>query len=223
MKTYVAVVAVLCGSVAHVAFAQDTFLGRSVDEWNEQLSSSDTQKRVHAAWAIAQLAGTAAGGQEDHVHFAELVKLVSDNDSTVRYWGVQGFAAYAKRSGEKGGGQTAAVNALLPILEDKSPAPRIAAAGALGVLGKSEQALPVLVAAMSDPQESVRIQAVAALEKLGTAALPAVETLRTATSDPSEYVKRISERALTKLEQGRQPTEQESKTGKAKGKGKSKE
>jgi HEAT repeat protein len=135
---------------------------------------------------------------------------------------VQGFAAYAQRSGEKGGGQTAAVNTLMPLLEDKAAAPRIAAAQALGALGKSDQALPVLVAAMNDPQESVRIQAVAALEKLGPAARPAVETLRTATSDSSEYVKRISARALSSLEPGRQLLEPKAKAGKAKAKAKSK-
>ena len=212
----------LCGVVLQAGKAQDTFLGRSIDQWNEQLSSSDGQRRVHAAWAIAQFAGGAAGGQEDQVHFAELVKLVSDSDSPVRYWGVQGFAAYAQRSGEKGGGQTAAVNTLIPLLEDKAAAPRIAAAQALGALGKSDQALPVLVAAMNDPQESVRIQAVAALEKLGPAARPAVETLRTATSDSSEYVKRISARALSSLEPGRQLLEPKAKAGKAKAKAKSK-
>jgi HEAT repeat protein len=52
---------------------------------------------------------------------------------------------------------------------------------------------------MESPQESVRIQAVAALAKLGPAARQAVATLTAATTDPSEYVKRISSRALAQL------------------------
>ena len=220
-------VVVIVGVVLWTAFvqaanAQDTFLGRSADEWSEQLTSSQGQKRVHAAWAIAQLVGRAAGGPVDQVHFAELVKLVNDSDPTVRYWGVNGLASYAERLGVKDGGQMAAVNTLVPLLDDKSPAPRIAAAQTLGVLGKTERALPVLVAAMSDPQESVRIQAVAALEKLGPAARPSLETLRTATSDSSEYVKRISERALTSLEPGRQLSEPKAKARGAKSKLKAK-
>jgi HEAT repeat protein len=177
--------------------AQDKFLGRSAEEWSGSLTSSAGQQRTHAAWAIALLAGRQAGGPSDQVHFAELVKLISDNDPAVRYWGVMGLAAFAQR--KEGGGQTAVIKALQPLLEDKSPAPRIAAALALGQLNHVKEALPVLVAAMESPQESVRIQAVAALEKLGPAARPADATLRSATSDSSEYVKRISSRALATL------------------------
>jgi HEAT repeat protein len=189
-----------CWASSHVARAQETFLGRSADEWSEALTSSQEQKRVHAAWAISQLASQAVGGPNDQVHFAELVKLVSDSDPTVRYWGVMGLASYAQRLGKGDGGQTAVANTLEPLLDDKAAAPRIAAAQTLGTLGQAEKALPALVSAMSDPHESVRIQAVAALEKLGPAARPAEATLRRATSDSSEYVKRISERAILQLD-----------------------
>jgi HEAT repeat protein len=125
---------------------------------------------------------------------------LNDSDPSVRYWGIQGLGSFAGRLAKRDGGQMAVVNALTPLLDDKSPAPRISAAQALGELGQSDKALPILVAAMSDPQESVRIQAVAALEKLGPAARPAQSTLQAATSDSSEYVKRISQRALARLE-----------------------
>jgi HEAT repeat protein len=148
---------------------------------------------------LAQIAGRAAGGPGDHILFAELVKLVSDGDPSVRYWGVLGLASYAQQLKAGDGGRGAAVNTLAPLLEDKAPGPRLAAAAALGELGQPEKALPVLVAAMSDPQEAIRIQAVAGLEQLGTAARPAEATLRAATTDSSEYVKRISARALEKL------------------------
>jgi HEAT repeats len=179
---------------------EDTFLGRSADQWSELLTSSSGQKRIHAAWAMAQLAGRFAGGPSDQVHFAELVKLVSDDDATVRYWGVIGLTAYGQRLGKGDGGQAAVVNTLEPLLGDEAAAPRLAAAAALGTFGHTEKALQTLVAALNDPQESVRIQAVAALEKLGPAAKSAEDVLRKATSDSSEYVKRISERALSRLQ-----------------------
>jgi HEAT repeat protein len=91
---------------------------------------------------------------------------------------------------------------LTPLLDDKAAAPRLAAAAAIGQLGQAGKALPVLVAAMKDPQDATRIQAVAALELLGAAARPAEPTLRAATTDSSEYVKRISARALEKLQGG---------------------
>jgi HEAT repeat protein len=186
-----------------VAGAQEKFLGRTADEWSAELTAAKSQRRVHAAWALAQLAGRSDDGPLDHEQFAELVKLISDGDPSIRYWGVVGLAAIAQRQEKGDGGRSAVANALLPLLEDKSPAPRIAAAEAMGHLGQADRALPVLVAAMNDPQESVRIQAVAALEKLGAAARPADSTLRAATSDSSEYVKRISIRALERLDRAK--------------------
>jgi HEAT repeat protein len=195
----IVLVVLLLGAQLDGIRGDDAFLGRSADEWTAALTTSEGQQRVHAAWAIAQLAARSAGGPNDQVHFAELVKLVSDSDATVRFWGVQGLESFARRLGAKDAGQTAVVNTLEPLLTDNSPAPRIAAAAALGVLGKTDKALPVLVAAMSNPQDAVRIQAVAALERLGLAARPAEASLKAATSDSSEYVKRISERALKRL------------------------
>jgi HEAT repeat protein len=180
--------------------AQEKFLGRTADQWSDVLTASEGQQRVRAAWALAQMAGQASGGPGDHVQFAELVKLISDSDATVRYWGVMGLTSFAQQLKPGDSGRAGAVNTLAPLLEDNSPAPRIAAAAALGQFGQAEKALPVLMAAMSDPQEATRIQAAAALEQLGPAARPAEKTLRAATTDASENVKRIATRALAKLD-----------------------
>ena len=191
---------VAIGALATPAIGQEAFLGRTVEQWSASLAGGKGQERVEAAWALAQIAGREAGSFGDHIQFAELVKLVSDSDPSVRYWGVLGLAGYARQLKANDGGRGAAINTLGPLLEDKAPAPRIAAAAALGQLGQAEKVLPVLVAAMSDPQEATRIQAIAALEQLGPAARPAEKTIRAATSDSSEYVKRISERAVKKLD-----------------------
>jgi HEAT repeat protein len=184
-----------------LALAQESFLGRTPEEWNTLLTSGKGQ-RVEAAWALAQIAGRASGGPGDHIAFSELVKLVSDSDASVRYWGCLGLAGYARQLKTGDSGRGAAINALTPLLDDKAVAPRLAAAAAIGQLGQAGKALPVLVAAMKDPQDATRIQAVAALELLGAAARPAEPTLRAATTDSSEYVKRISARALEKLQGG---------------------
>ena len=197
--------------------AEEAFLGRSMDEWNEQFASSEGQKRVYAAWAIAQIAGQAQGEKD----LINLARLVHDGDTTVRYWGALGLDSFQKAaSGDKRRIDVLA-DILQPLLGDKSAAPRIAAAQALAMMGQTEKALPILIAAMDDPQDSVRIQAVAALEKLGPGSRPAISTLEKATSDSSEYVKRISERSLVSLGVAQKQAEPKAKAKKAKAKAKS--
>jgi HEAT repeat protein len=202
------------------AVPAEEFLGRSLDQWSEMLSSQQASERAYAAWALGKLAEQSAGKPNDQVYFAELVKLVHDNDATVRYWGVLGLAGYAKKLPAKDGGQTAVVNTVLPLLEDSAAAPRIAAAQTVGLLGQPEKALPVIVAAMSDPQDATRIQAASALETLGPLSRPAITTLEKGTSDSSEYVKRITQRTLESLDPNRKPPEAPAKGKKNKAKAK---
>src|SRR4051794_40339873 len=77
------------------ATAADDFLGHSFEQWSEMLSSSQQTERAYAAWALGQIATDWAGSPHDQIYFAELVKLVHDNDPTVRYWGILGLAGYA--------------------------------------------------------------------------------------------------------------------------------
>src|SRR4051812_11270158 len=69
----------------------DDFLGHSFEQWSEMLNSSQQTERAYAAWALGQIATLRAGSPNDQVYFAELVKLIHDNDPTVRYWGVLGL------------------------------------------------------------------------------------------------------------------------------------
>jgi HEAT repeat protein len=208
-----------CASVALAA--DETFLGRSAAEWNNQFASSEGQQRVYAAWAIAQIDMGNADSTTIKGRYESLTKLILDGDPTVRYWGVMGLMRFAQNSGANKNGKPDAVEALVPLLNDKSPAPRIAAAVSLCALGQADKGLPVIVAAMDDPQDSVRIQAVTALEKLGPVARPAISTLEKATSDASEYVKRISERSLAALGVESKQAEPKAKAKKAKAKAKS--
>jgi len=207
-------IVVLAAVVA--AAGEDAFLGRSTEEWNKQFQSSERQTRVYAAWAIAQLASKG----KDSTVLSNLEPLLKDSDPTVRYWGVMGLQFCGQNVDKGNATEVAAVtDRLRPLLEDKSAAPRIAAAESLALLRQADKALPVLLAAMDDPQESVRIQAVAALEKIGPAARPAIDTLQKAMTDSSEYVKRISERSLASLGVvGKSPPGAKAKKGKAKAK-----
>ena len=209
---------VVTGLAAIPLLADDAFLGRSFDQWSEQISSTESQKRLYAAWAVAQFSAR-GDNSADATQFKTLTRLVGDSDASVRYWGVQGLAAYAQRRTD--GDQKQTVALLLPLLDDKAAAPRIAAAEALALLGHTEKALAVIVAAMDDAQDATRIQAASALERLGPAARPAMGTLEKGTSDSSEYVKRISERALVALG-GEKPAAQPKAKGKGKAKSKTK-
>lgn len=176
--------------------AEETFLGRLPKQWHEAYASATGSDRHHAAWAIATLSGQSANSE---AALASLGTLVRDSDASVRYWGATGLTRLGQSTGLNQASRAAAMQAISPLLTDRAAAPRIAAAGAMGQLGETEKALPVLLAAMKDPQESARIQAAMALESLGDRARPAVATLHEGTRDSSEYVKRISERSLTRL------------------------
>jgi hypothetical protein len=176
--------------------ADETFLGRSPKQWQEAFASATGNDRHHAAWAIATLSGQSPNSEAALVSLGTLVR---DSDASVRYWGATGLSRLSQRSGLDHASRAAAIKALSPLLTDQAAAPRIAAAGAIGQLGEIEKSLPVLLAAMKDPQESARIQAAMVLESLGDRARLGEAVMREGTRDASEYVKRISERSLTRL------------------------
>jgi HEAT repeat protein len=184
--------ALVCGSeLATGNDASPVLLGRSFKQWITRLESQQPQQRVEAAWAIAQLA----------MDFPDAPKiLLVHDDATVRYWGVHGLQRIVLTARNDDRHRGSARAGLKSALSDSSPAVRVAAAESLALAGDATDSVPVLTAAMAHPQDAVRIQAVSALEKLGEAARPAAATLRAATSDSSEYVKRISARALQKLD-----------------------
>ena len=196
-RAWVAIAAI--AALTSSAVADDEFLGRTGEQWSAALTQGSQAQRLQAAWALANLAGRTPGGPDDNEQFSDLIKLIHDSDASVRYWGAIGLTSFGQQLKAGDGGRSGVINALAPLLEDKSAAPRIAAAAGLGKLGQADKALPALVAAMGDPQEAVRIQAVSAIESLGPSAAPAAATLAAAQSDASEYVKRISARALERL------------------------
>jgi HEAT repeat protein len=181
-------------------FGQETFEGRTLDEWSVTLTSSQGKERQVAARGIAELAGRQTNEFQVAESYSQLVQLLSDNDAVVRYWGVRGIAWFADKLSPGDGGRQAAVTTLAPLLEDREPAPRIAAAQTLVRLGGEGQPLAVLITALTDRDESVRVLGASAMEALGAAAAPAKMAIRKAASDNSPAVQQIARRILRRLE-----------------------
>lgn len=187
-------------ATANVGVSQE-FLGKDLATWQEQLRSADAQDRHLAAWAIAQ-AGTFSAVDEMRTAIA---------DPVVAYWRIQGFGRIAGELGDKHPPDLAFF--LYHSLRDEAPATRIAAADQLARLSMQrdlkpdlakrylDEALPILIAALDEPQESAAMQAAAALAALGKKAEPARAKLQQAEKNGGEYVKRLSARALANLDQ----------------------
>jgi HEAT repeat protein len=76
---------------------------------------------------------------------------------------------------------------------------RVAAADGLRRLGKTDAALPVLVAALTDDNPWVRHEAALALDEMGPKAAPAKEALQKALDDKNDYVVRVVRHVLKVL------------------------
>jgi HEAT repeat protein len=194
------IVVLLAALASGDTWAQETFQGRTLDAWSAALTSSQGRERAAAARGIAEVAGRGKGELQDAERYSQLVQLINDSDSTVRYWGVVGLNWYSEKLPAGDGGRQAVISTLEPLLEDNMPTPRIAAAQTLAGLGSTKGSLRVLVACLENPREPVRLQAANALEKIGAAAEPAVTALRKAATDESMLVQKVARRTLAKLE-----------------------
>lgn len=97
--------------------------------------------------------------------------LLADADDGVRYWAAVGLNAAESLT-------DSARAALRETLSDSSPVVRIEAASALARHGETQQALPVLAAALTGDQPEVALHAARSLELLGPAARPLLPTMR---------------------------------------------
>ena len=181
--------AIVLSLFAIPAFAQSTFLGRTIEDWQQRLAAEDAQDRHQAAWALAQYNPAADRW---------LLAQSKHPDPVVRFWLLQGIGRCGANE-KTAEAREPYLKQLRQGLTDKSAAPRIAAAEQLARLGAVDEALPVLSAALDDPQESAATQAAAALAALGKQAAPAQAKLQSAAKNGGEYVKRLATRALKNL------------------------
>jgi HEAT repeat protein len=176
------------------------FLGRTRPQWVAQLESGDRRQHRHSAWAISQMATEQATDGSAMLWLNELCLLTEHAHSSVRFWGAVGLGQFMQKLAAEHTARSKAKEALANLLEDDAAGPRLAAAEVLCQAGDVQRGLPALVAAMTHPQDAVRIQAATALERLGERARPAMATLKAANSDSSQYVQRLAARALANLE-----------------------
>lgn len=111
--------------------------------------------------------------QKGPEHLPRLVELLNDSDSAVRYWAVVAL-------GVLGSEAAPASEALIKVLDDRSPNVRFAAAGALCNLGLCEDALAVLAEGLEDQRRSVILHAARVLQSIGNKAHPLIPQMQNA-------------------------------------------
>jgi uncharacterized sulfatase len=138
-----------------------------------------------AVFAAAELAST------PDATIPELIKLLGDDDSAVRYWAAIGLLS------REDAAMAEAHDELCAALSDESPMVRIVAAEALGRFGNDEdaaKALDVLLHfAGPDANYFLSVAAWNALDFLDEKARPALETMRTIPGEREKVPRRIGE------------------------------
>ena len=152
--------------------------------WRNKLARTDLLDRLRK---IKEL-----DGQGDNA-ISEYFKALGDEYASVRYWAVVGLHNNSK-------GQARAKAAIEKALNDPAATVRIAAAHALCDWGEEEKALPVLAAGLTDKTDKARLHAIIALNKIGEKARPLLPQIKATMKDKDNYVKRVVQTTLERLE-----------------------
>jgi uncharacterized sulfatase len=151
--------------------------GRTRYELGRDEKAFPSAKLLAAAELVARKAGLKV-----------LEALAKEEDAALRWWGVTGLGL---------SGDEKAVGPLRAALKDRAGVVRVAAADALGRLGRDEGIVKVLVAALKDESPWVRHAAILALDDLGTKrAADAREAIKAALKDANNYVVRVAQHHL---------------------------
>ena len=140
---------------------------------NQTLNSYDfVHGSTYPIEKIIHAANTASLG--DKSNMKQLMGMLKDENPTIRYWGATGCLVLGKEAKK-------ATKKIVKLLNDTDPDVRITAAEALCHLGKSEEAIPVLVQALEEENLMVRVHCLNSLEIIGgevaKAAIPKVKDL----------------------------------------------
>ena len=152
--------------------------------WRNKLARTDLLNRLRR---IKEL-----DGQGDNA-IPGYFEALGDEYASVRYWAIVGLHSNSK-------GEVRAKAAIEKALDDPAAAVRIAAAHALCDWGGEEKALPVLAAGLTDKTDKARLHAIIALNKIGEKARPLLQQIKATMKDKDNYVKRVTQTTLERLE-----------------------
>jgi N-sulfoglucosamine sulfohydrolase len=146
---------------------------------------------------LCEYASRAAARDPQQLH--RLVKGSAHPDAAVRWWSVTGLVMLGPQAAP-------AEDSLKTCLTDDSPIVRIAAAEALCQLNCEQAAVPVLVAGLKHDTPFVRLRAMNAMDRLGSAAMPLMASIRQAkmppdTIFPATYLNRMCDYIPEKFSQ----------------------
>jgi uncharacterized sulfatase len=128
-----------------------------------------------------------------------MTRLLTDPDSTVRYWAAVGL-------GNLGESARRAEDALEAVLDDESENVRTAVARALCRMDRPAKALPVLVDVLDNGSQWARVHAANVLDELDEEARPVIEAMqrnkayRKGFVAEGKYTVRVLNRALNELQ-----------------------
>jgi uncharacterized sulfatase len=150
------------------------------------VAGQDGKTRVKRLMNVAAV--VAQGGDVD-----TLLEYLGDEDPAVRWWAAMGL-----------GNDPAVARQNLPTLQkamaDESTAVQVAAARAVDQAGKTDQALPVLAAALKGDNGATRLWAITVLDEMDERARPVIDAIQEATKkQPNNYVTRVAQTALAQL------------------------
>jgi uncharacterized sulfatase len=155
--------------------------------WREKLDKTDLLERLRKIKDL-DYSGSKA--------IPEYYEALEDEYTSVRYWAVVGLHYNSRSSKEVKRAKTA----LKRMLTDESPVVRIAAAHALCDWGNEKEGLPILVEALKYKNNKVGLYAVTALKMIGEKARPALPQIKDCLNDSDEYVKRVTQAVLDRLQ-----------------------
>jgi arylsulfatase A-like enzyme len=160
---------------------------RSAGSTPYELATNRAQNPVKELLGAARLAN-----ERDPKNISQLVKLMDHRDPAFRWWGATGLVALGTKANP---GEAA----LRKALADESPDVRVAAAEALGNIGRVDVALSALEKELTNPSVFIRLTTTNAIDRLGPKAKPLIPVLSKAKIPDQEqfftqeYVERMIE------------------------------
>jgi arylsulfatase A-like enzyme len=134
-------------------------------------------------------------GERGRAGVSELARAMNDERPSIRWWAARSLGNLGLQAK-----CVEAVSVLTQGLKDESGGVRVEAARALCKMDLESQGLPLLIEELKNEDQIVGHYAALALEDIGARARPALEALKQGQEDKYEYVRRISNRLVGKLQ-----------------------